>query len=270
MAGVALAAELDGIFGLAVELATRAGQLLLEEAPGRAEDVSTKSSRTDMVTAVDRASEALIVRAIERERPGDGVLGEEGSRRDGTTGVRWIIDPLDGTTNYLYGVPVYGVSIGVEVDGEMEAGVVVHPSLSEVFTARRGHGARCNGAPIAVSEQTDLSTALIGTGFAYDPQQRGEQAGWLRSILPAVRDVRRAGAAAIDLCWVASGRLDGYYEAGLSPWDLAAGALIAREAGAETTDFDGNPPRAGSVVAATPAIAPGLRTLLSEAVAKEE
>ena len=257
--------DVTGLLELAVDLANRAGRLLLDEAPGRADDVSTKSSLTDMVTAVDRASEALIVGAIERERPDDGVLGEEGSARDGTSGVRWIIDPLDGTTNYLYGFPLFAVSIAVEVDGEVEAGVVAHPSLGEVFTARRGAGAFCNGNPIAVSGKDDLATALIATGFAYDPDRRRAQARWLGGIIPSVRDIRRGGAASLDLCWVACGRVDGYYEAGLSPWDVAAGDLIAREAGAQTSDFDGGPLRAGSVVAASPAIAPALRQLVSEA-----
>jgi myo-inositol-1(or 4)-monophosphatase len=257
--------DVTELLDLAVDLAGQAGQLLLDEAPERADDVRTKSSRTDMVTAVDRASEALIVGSLAKERPDDGVLGEEGSRREGTSGVRWIIDPLDGTTNYLYGFPVFSVSIAVEVEGEVEAGVVAHPSLGELFTARRGAGARCNSQAIAVSAKDELATALIGTGFGYDADRRREQARALRRILPSVRDVRRAGAASIDLCWVACGRLDGYYEAGLSPWDVAAGELIAREAGAETTDFAGGRPRAGSVVAATPAIAPALRQLLADA-----
>jgi len=258
-------ADVNELLDLAVDLAQKAGRLLLADAPDRADDVSTKSSRTDMVTAVDRASEALIVDALAKERPDDGVLGEEGSSREGTTGVRWIIDPLDGTTNYLYGFPLFAVSIGVEVDGEVEAGAVAHPSFGELFSATRGGGARCNGAPIAVSGKADLSTALVGTGFAYDPEQRRDQARWLQHILPSVRDIRRGGAASIDLCWVACGRLDGYYEAGLAPWDVAAGDLIAREAGANTSDFDGGPVRLGSVVAASPAIAPALRKLVSEA-----
>jgi myo-inositol-1(or 4)-monophosphatase len=259
-------ADVNALLSLAVDLANGAGRLLLEQAPNRNDDVATKSSRTDMVTAVDRASEALIVDALERERPDDAVLGEEGSARDGTSGVRWIIDPLDGTTNYLYGFPLFAVSIGVEVDGDVEAGVVAHPSLGEVFTARRGEGARCNGQPITVSGKDELATALIGTGFVYDADRRREQARWLEHIIPSVRDIRRGGAAAIDLCWVACGRLDGYYEAGLSPWDVAAGELIAREAGATTSDFHGGPARSGSVVAACPAIAPALRQLVSEAV----
>jgi myo-inositol-1(or 4)-monophosphatase len=257
--------DVDALLELAVDLARRAGQLLLEELPERAADVETKSSRTDMVTAVDRASEALIVGTIEQQRPDDGVLGEEGSRRDGTSGVRWLIDPVDGTTNYLYSYPVFAVSIGVEVDGEVVAGAVAHPSLGEVFTARTGGGARCNGRPIAVSGKADLPTALVGTGFGYRAEQRDEQARWLQHVLPAVRDIRRAGAASIDLCWVACGRLDAFYEAGLSPWDVAAGALIATEAGAEVSDFGGGPVRPGSVVAASPAIASDLRRLLADA-----
>lgn len=259
-------ADVGELLDLAVDLAQRAGQLLLDEAPDRADDVSTKSSRTDMVTAVDRASEALIVDALAAQRPDDGVLGEEGSAREGTSGVRWIIDPLDGTTNYLYGFPLFAVSIGVEVDGAVEAGVVVHPSLGEVFTARRGGGAYCNGARITVSGKEDLATALIGTGFAYDPEQRRRAARWLEHVIPSVRDVRRGGAAAIDLCWVACGRLDGFYEAGLAPWDVAAGDLIVREAGGATTDFEGGPVRPGSVIAASPAIAAALRQLVAEAV----
>ena len=258
-------ADVTELLELGVNLARKAGRLLLDRAPDRADDVTTKSSRTDMVTAVDRASEALIVDTLAKERPDDGVLGEEGSSRDGTSGVRWIIDPLDGTTNYLYGFPLFAVSIAVEVDNVMEAGVVAHPSLGEVFTARRGGGAHCNGQPIAVSGKDDLSTALIGTGFAYDAGNRREQARWLEHVLPSVRDIRRGGAAALDLCWVACGRLDGFYEAGLAPWDVAAGDLIAREAGAETSAFDGGPVRPGSVVAASPAIAAPLRQLVAEA-----
>jgi len=254
-----------GLLELATDLADQAGQLLLDRAPERAAEVATKSTGTDMVTAVDRASEAFIVGTLAKERPDDGVLGEEGSSREGTTGVRWIIDPLDGTTNYLYAIPQFGVSIAVEIDGRVEAGVVAHPSIGETFTARRGGGAFCNDRPIAVSGKEDLSTALIGTGFPYEAERRREAARWLVPILPSVRDIRRGGAASIDLCWVACGRLDGYYEAGLAPWDVAAGDLIAREAGAETSDFEGGPVRPGSVIAASPGIAAALRHLVSEA-----
>jgi myo-inositol-1(or 4)-monophosphatase len=257
--------DLGDLLDLAVDLAGRAARLLLEEAPERKADVSTKSSRTDMVTAVDRASELLIVSTLERERPDDGVLGEEGSARPGTSGVRWVIDPLDGTTNYLYGYPVFAVSIAVEIDGEVRAGVVADPCHDETFTAVKGQGARCNGSPIAVSGKDELATALVGTGFAYDPEARGRQAGWLSRVLPSVRDIRRTGSASLDLCWVACGRLDAFYEQGLSPWDIAAGGLVAQEAGAELTDLAGGPVRPGSVLAANPAIAAPLRGLLGDA-----
>jgi len=253
------------LLDLAVDLATKAGQLLLDGIPDRAAEVSTKSSRTDMVTAVDKASEKLIVGTLAEVRPDDGVLGEEGSRSEGTSGVRWIIDPLDGTTNYLYGYPTFAVSIGVEVDGVVLAGAVNDPSRGELFSAHLGAGARCNGQPIAVSGKDDLATALISTGFPYDPERRGVQAAWLPMILPKVRDIRRGGAASLDLCWVACGRVDGYYETGLSPWDMAAGDLIAREAGAETSDFSGGPLRPDEAVAANPGIAQGLRDLLAAA-----
>ena len=257
------------LLDIAVELARQAGALLLDGLPNRGAGVGTKSSGTDMVSDSDRASERLISEALARRRPDDAVLGEEGSSRDGTTGVRWIIDPLDGTTNYLYGWPAFSVSIGVEVDGEVVAGVVVDPSHEEVFTAIRGKGARCNGEPIRASDKADLATALVGTGFAYTADRRRQQARVLESVLPAVRDIRRAGAASIDLCWVACARLDGFYEAGLQPWDLAAGALIAAEAGAVTGDLRGGPPWHRMVFASAPAVASHLQRLLVDAGALE-
>jgi fructose-1,6-bisphosphatase/inositol monophosphatase family enzyme len=253
------------LLDIAVELAGQAGALLLERLPNRSVGVGTKSSGTDMVSDSDRASERLVSEALARLRPADAVLGEEGSCRDGTTGVRWIIDPLDGTTNYLYGWPAFSVSIGVEVDGEVLAGVVVDPSHNEVFTAVRGQGAHCNGGPIAASDKADVATALVGTGFAYSADRRRRQARVLEWVLPAVRDIRRAGAASIDLCWVACARLDGFYEAGLQPWDRAAGALIAAEAGADTGDLRGGPPSHQMVFAAAPAVTGPLQRLLVDA-----
>lgn len=247
---------------LAVGLARQAGTLLLELHATRPRHVATKSTLTDMVTEMDRTSERLIVDGLLRARPDDGILGEEGSAREGASGVRWIIDPLDGTTNYLYGHFAWAVSIAAEVDGEVVAGVVVDASHDEVFTAQLGGGARCNGQPIAVSGHDELATALVGTGFAYAAAERARQAVLLERVLPNVRDIRRNGSAALDLCWVACGRLDAHYEQGLAPWDLAAGELIAREAGARTSDFAGHPARPGEVVAATPAIADALLDLL--------
>ncbi|HVF14179.1 MAG TPA: inositol monophosphatase family protein, partial [Acidimicrobiales bacterium] len=227
--------------------------------------VDTKTSVTDLVSDADRASEALIVSGILAVRPDDAILAEEGASRPGTSGVRWVIDPLDGTTNYLYGLPAWVVSIAAEVDRVMEVGVVSDPKNREVYSAVRGGGAWCNDVPISVSGATVLATSLIGTGFAYRSARRAEQAVVLPHLLPAVRDVRRLGAAALDLCLVACGRLDGYFETGLQPWDMAAGILIACEAGATVCGYDGGPPSTASVVAATPGIAAELLATLAAA-----
>ncbi|MDP9072071.1 MAG: inositol monophosphatase [Actinomycetota bacterium] len=217
---------------LGVEAAHAAGALLLQGRDGDRSAVASKSSLTDMVTEMDRASEDLIARTVLAARPGDAFLAEEGTAGAGTTGVRWVVDPLDGTTNYLYGFPSWAVSVAAETDGRAVAGVVHDPVHGETFTAVRGRGAHCNGRLLRVEGPAELSTALVGTGFSYDAATRGEQAAQLAGIIPAVRDVRRAGAASLDLCWVGLGRLDLYYERGLQPWDWAAGALVATEAGA--------------------------------------
>lgn len=248
---------------LAEHTARRAGALLLEGAGRARTEVSTKSTGTDMVTEMDRAAEALITDALLRARPDDSILGEEGADHAGTSSVRWVVDPLDGTTNYVYGVPGFNVSIGAEVDGRAAVGAVFDVVRQELFSAGRGLGATRDGEPIRVSEATDLRLALVGTGFSYEPERRRLQAQVLVDVLPRIRDIRRQGAAAVDLCSVACGRLDAYYERGLAPWDLAAGGLIAAEAGAEVTDFGGEGPRAGAVVAAGPGIAQALRDLLA-------
>ncbi len=246
------------------EQTARAAGGLLRTAMGRIRaEVSTKTTGTDMVTEMDRASEALIADRLLGMRPHDGILGEEGADVTGTSGVRWVVDPLDGTTNYLYGFPGFNVSIAAEVDGEAAVGVVYDVVRDELFSAVRGGGATREGQPIRASSATDLPHALVGTGFSYEPEQRRRQAEVLVHVLPRVRDIRRQGAAALDLCSVACGRLDAYYERGLAVWDLAAGGLIAREAGAQVTDLDGGPPTAGSVVAAAPGIAAALRDLLA-------
>ena len=230
--------ELDALLALAVEVAEEAGALLAERLHTVRALVETKSSVTDMVTEVDRDAEALIVGRILARRPDDAVLGEEGGERPGTSGVRWVIDPLDGTTNYLYGFPAYAVSVAAERDGVSLVGVVRDAARGETFAAALGQGTTVDGHPATVSTKADLATALIGTGFAYARDERARQADVLRAVLPEVRDVRRAGAAAIDLCWVACGRLDGYYERGLQPWDLAAGALAVEEAGGRFTTME--------------------------------
>jgi myo-inositol-1(or 4)-monophosphatase len=228
---------LDELSTLAAGLARRAADLLLEGMASvpellAAERVGTKSSATDMVSEVDRASERLLVEGILAARPDDGILGEEGTDRPGRSGVRWVIDPLDGTTNFLYGLPGFAVSIGVEIAGRGVVGAVLDPVHGELFAATLGRGATMNGAAIHCTTVGDLGLSLIGTGFGYEAAVRAEQADVLRTVVPAVRDIRRFGAAAVDLCSVACGRLDGYYEVGLQPWDLAAGGLIATEAGA--------------------------------------
>ncbi len=251
---------------LALGLARQASTLLLEAQRHPNTGIDTKTSVNDMVSDADRASEALIVSGILAARPDDAILAEEGAARPGTSGVRWVIDPLDGTTNYLYGIPAWVVSIAAEVDGVVEVGVVADPSHGEVYSAVRGDAAACcNGLPITVSGATVLATSLIGTGFAYRSARRAEQALALPRVLPAVRDLRRLGAAALDLCLVACGRLDGYFETGLQPWDMAAGALIASVAGAEVCGYDGGPASTASLVASTPGIAADLLATLAAA-----
>jgi myo-inositol-1(or 4)-monophosphatase len=257
----------QSLLRLAVTAAEGAGDLLLAGLGQARTTVEHKSSATDMVTEMDRAAEAFIVEQLEAARPDDGLLGEEGASSPGTSGVRWIIDPLDGTTNYLYRFPVYAVSLAAEVDGVVVAAVVRDVAHAETFTAVRGDGAWCNGIRLRITPPPDLSSALIGTGFAYLPERRAWQARVLSNLLGSVRDIRRAGSAAIDLCWVAAGRLDGFYERGLQPWDHAGGALVASEAGAEVGDLDGGPPSTDIVVAAAPSIAADLRRLLVAAEA---
>lgn len=219
------------LLALATDIALEAGNLLVARLNDVRTAVSTKSTATDMVSEVDRESEALIVRRILQARPHDGVLGEEGASRDGTSGVRWVIDPLDGTTNYLYGIPAFAVAIGVEADDEVVAGVVHDAVRRETFRASRGGGAFRNAQAIRVSGQPLLAHALIGTGFGYDAEKRRRQGQRLVSVVPQIRDIRRAGSAALDLCSVACGRLDGYYEEGLQRWDYSAASLIVSEAG---------------------------------------
>lgn len=225
--------DLDELRDLALEAAGAAGRLLLEGQARAATGITTKTSLTDMVSELDRSSEALIVATILGARPDDAVLGEEGGLTgSGTSGVRWVVDPLDGTTNYLYRFPAWVVSVAAEVDGEVVAGVVHDPVHAEVYSAVRGGGAWCNGERLKVEGARSLAVALVGTGFGYEAAVRARQGAEVAAVLPHVRDIRRAGAAALDLCWVAKGRLDAYYERGLQPWDWAAGMLVASEAGA--------------------------------------
>jgi len=255
---------LDELLGLALSVAAEAGRLLRDERPADL-DVGTKSSPTDVVTVMDRRSERLVAERIRAARPGDGLLGEEGSSTEGTTGVRWVVDPLDGTVNYLYGLPGWSVSIAAEVDGVVAVGVVEVPTYGETFAAVLGRGATRDGRPVRVSGCTDLARALVATGFGYDAGRRARQAAVVARVLPRVRDIRRAGAASVDLCSVACGRVDAYVEQGLQPWDLAAGGLVAAEAGAVVSGLRGAPASEALVLAAGPGLHPALHDLLVDA-----
>lgn len=211
-----------------------------------------------MVSAADRDAEALIRTGLKAARPEDGLVGEEGSRLESDSGRRWVVDPLDGTTNFLYGFPQWAVSIALE--GSL--GVVFDPVRDELFSAVRGEGASLNGAALRIPAPPDLSTALIATGFGYEAERRGKQGAVLGRLLPRIRDVRRAGAAALDLCWLAAGRVDGYYERGLHSWDWAAARIVVQEAGGAVTDLEPDP---HGLAAAHPSLLPGLLELLAEA-----
>lgn len=225
---------------LAVSVAREAAALLEDALHRPRESVSTKSSGTDMVTEMDAASERLLVDRISAARPEDAIVGEEGADRSGTTGVRWVIDPLDGTTNYLYRLPGWNVSIGVEVEDRPVAGAVLVPGFRDEFAAAEDAGATRNGEQLLLGGSAPLAEALVGTGFSYDREQRRVQAAQVTALIADVRDVRRIGAAATDLCGVACGRLDAFYETGLAAWDRSAGTIIAREAGARVEVVAGN------------------------------
>jgi myo-inositol-1(or 4)-monophosphatase len=251
------------LLSLARDTAAEAAEFLRTGRDGMVDDVDTKSSPTDIVTAMDKAAEARIVERLLAARPDDGLLGEEGAGRPGTSGVRWVIDPIDGTVNYLYRLPQWAVSIAAEVDGVIEAGVVFDPSRDELFTAVRGEGAFLNGRPISVTGCSTLAQALVGTGFGYDTARRARQAVALTQILPVIRDIRRLGAASLDLCWVACGRLDAYFERGLNYWDHAAGALVAAEAGGRVEGLHGRELSDSMVIAAPPALFDALHDLVA-------
>ena len=243
-----------------------AGELLLARFQEPVQDLDVKSSRTDMVSAADHDAETVIRELLTSERPGDGLVAEEGSHAASETGRQWVVDPLDGTTNFLYGLQSWCVSIALEDDDGGLVGVVHQPLRGDTFAAERGAGASVNGAPLAVRRPPALATALVATGFGYAPERRAWQARTLTRMLPSIRDIRRAGAAALDLAWVAAGRLDGYWERGLNHWDWAAGELLVTEAGGAVAQL----PRvegAGGLVAAHPELLPELLALVESAEA---
>jgi myo-inositol-1(or 4)-monophosphatase len=225
---------------IAVQLAEGAAAVIRSHAAAGVE-VSSKSTATDLVTQVDRLAESWLAAQLAALRPGDGVLGEEGHGSQSDSGVRWVVDPIDGTVNFVLGVPHYAVSIGVEVDGEVVAGAVCNVPTGEMFRAHAGGGAWLGDTRLSGPRDVPLARAVVGTGFAYDSGRRGRQAAIVAQVLPLVADVRRFGSAALDLCSVAAGRLDAYFEAGLNRWDYAAGALIASEAGCVVSGLRARP-----------------------------
>jgi myo-inositol-1(or 4)-monophosphatase len=256
--------DLQQLRQLAVEIAADAGAYLLSGIDNENIAVDTKSTGTDMVSEMDRGAEERIVQAILTARPDDGLLGEEGTSRPGTTGYRWVIDPLDGTTNYLYRHPLWSVSIGVEYHGEAVVGAVNAPMLDMLFSAHTGGGSTRNNTRLTVGSCENLGFALVGTGFGYQPEMREWQGGIVHALLPMVRDVRRGGSAALDLCFVAAGNYDGYYERNLNPWDACAGTVIVREAGGVATNMTGGNPDLDMTIAGNPYVHGSLQAQLQK------
>ncbi|SNR92189.1 inositol monophosphatase family protein [Actinomadura mexicana] len=258
----------EELLELAVATAREAGRMLVDKRPAGGPDVvHTKSSPTDVVTQMDRAAEQLIIERIRAVRPGDGFLGEEGGTQAGASGVRWVVDPIDGTVNYLYDLPDWAVSIAAEVDGEAVAGVVEIPRRGETCTAVRGGGAHQHTAAgtreLRVNADVPLGRALVSTGFGYEAGRRARQAEVLTGVLPNIRDIRRGGSCCVDLCSLAAGRADAYYERGVQAWDIAAGGLIVREAGGRVEGLHGAAPGPELTIAAGPGTFEALHDLLA-------
>lgn len=264
--------------GLAAALTKSVGEVIRTMRAAGVDVADTKSSITDVVTAADREAERLVTIGLLEQRPDDSIVGEEGASVEGTTDITWVVDPIDGTVNYLYNIPAYAVSIAATVSdgaaGTMDdgrraiAGAVYLPVTDELFTAWEGGGAFLNGAPLTGPAETSLATALVATGFGYSVERRTEQAFVVNEIIPQVRDIRRMGSAANDLCSLAAGRLNAYYERGLQPWDYAAAALIAREAGATIVGLDGALPGEPMLIAAAPNLTIELHSAVSVAYSR--
>ena len=260
----------NDLLDIARRIGLEAGALAARRRAEGVEVAATKSSIVDVVTLADREVESYIRSAIADVRPDDGFLGEESTGSTGGSGLTWIVDPIDGTVNYLYGIPQYAVSIAV-VEGGADplqwntlAGCVVNPATGEVFTASQGGGAYLGAQQLQVNSDVSLEQALLSTGFSYSAETRVRQGQVLAGIIGRVRDIRRAGSAALDLCWVAAGRLDVYAERGLNPWDHAAGALVVREAGGRVSGFDGDAESARFLLATDESLAVELEPILRE------
>lgn len=254
----------------ALDIAREAAAIAAERRRGTITVADRKSSSVDVVTAVDREVETLIRQRLAERQPGDGFFGEEGGRADRTTSLTWVVDPIDGTVNYLYGIPQYAISIAV-VEGDPTpqgwtelAGVVINVGSGTEFTATRGGGAFANGVPISVNRPESLGQSLLATGFSYSREIRTAQAEVMARVMPHIRDIRRMGAASLDLTALAAGQLDIYFERMLQPWDHAAGVLIAREAGAEIRGWNGAAPDIDWLLAAHPDVIEDIESVLVE------
>ena len=261
MSQLSLGTELRAI---AEQLARAAGDMALAGRKSGIVTATTKSSPTDMVTQYDKASEDMITAGLRELRPDDGIVGEEGASREGTSGITWHIDPIDGTSNFYFDIPMWAVSTGAVDDNGPIAGAVYAPALGDMFTAARGEGATLNGNRISVRENTLLSDALVCTGFSYHVSQREAHARRVATMVGQIRDIRRFGAAAIDLCFVACGRLDAYFEEHLNSWDLIAGQVIATEAGALVTNYSGDTATPQEVLASQPGVQKALIQLIAD------
>lgn len=264
-----LVVDAKELLDLALATAREAARMLIEERPAGGPDVvQTKSSPTDVVTQMDKAAEHLIVERLRAARPRDGLLGEEGASGEGDSGVLWVIDPIDGTVNYLYDLPDWAVSIAAQVDGGSVAGAIVVPRRGEIYTAVKGGGAQLrtsDGVVRALSVNTGvpLNRALVATGFGYAPERRAHQAKVLTGVLTEIRDIRRSGSCCVDLCSLAAGRIDAYYERGVQAWDIAAGSLIVAEAGGHVGGLYGAAAGPELTVAAAPDLFAALHDLLA-------
>jgi myo-inositol-1(or 4)-monophosphatase len=258
------------LLSLAESIAREAGALVRDGRPDRVQVAATKSSAADVVTAMDLAAEDLIRSRIQQARPDDAILGEEHGLVAGTSGLTWVVDPIDGTVNYLYGIPAYAISIAV-VSGapdpatwQVEAGCVHAVADGRTWTAARGVGSWLDGRRLQVGPDRGLDGALVGTGFGYTAERRRRQAAVVAALLPRVRDIRRMGSAAMDLCVLAGGGLDAHYERGLNPWDLAAASLVATEAGAVVTGLRGGAAGVAMTVAGPPRTVAELAQVLAD------
>jgi myo-inositol-1(or 4)-monophosphatase len=255
----AAAVSSDELLDVAVAAARASADVLLRYYEDGVREVAAKSTPTDLVSEADLEAERAIRDVIAERRPDDAILGEEGDDLPGSTGLRWVVDPLDGTVNYLFAIPQWCVSVACEG----QVGAILDPLRDELFTVRVGERALLNGAPLRGSARDDLGTAMVATGFGYDTHVRAAQAAVVARLLPQVRDIRRLGSAALDLAWLAAGRYDAYYEYGLNAWDWAAGEMLCTAAGLETRHLEALPGTGAGLLVAAPGIVDALEAIVT-------